>query len=494
MKIAELLKSLDVTAKSSSSNFEIERITSQSGQAGPNSVFVAIAGTKRDGHQFLSEASHLGCSAVIVSRQNAVPPEFTGWVIVVDDTRSALERALHLFWNEPSSKMTCIGVTGTNGKTSSTNMIEAIFNDQGLPTAVMGTIDHHLGSKKFDTDLTTPGPELLYQRMAEFVALGAKALAIEVSSHALSQRRADSVNFDVGLFTNLTRDHLDYHSSMMEYFATKERLFDELLWHSTKADKTAVINFDDEYGRRLRIPDLVRTISFGQSKSDIVFDVIEKTFAGMRVQIDFEGRRYILDTSLIGIHNAYNLAGAFGVAAACRRDLDRAISSLSKFEGVKGRLERVANRRGLYAFVDYAHTDDALKNVLSSLKSLRDEAHPEAKILTVFGCGGDRDRGKRPLMARVAEEFSDFVIVTSDNPRTEEPSAIISEVVAGFSSAFLAGQVHQEVDRRRAIAHALKTAQTGDVVLIAGKGHEDYQILGTKKIHFSDVEAVKELA
>ncbi len=472
---------------------QISLITSDSRLTNADSLFVAIKGSTRDGHNFITEAYSRGTRVFAIEDESRILKANDATFIVVPNTREFLDQSLCLFYGDPSQDLICIGVTGTNGKTTVTHLVELMLNAQNIPTAVMGTIDHHLGSKTFPTDLTTANPELLQKRIVEFKEEGAKALAMEVSSHALDQKRADSIKFNIAVFTNLTRDHLDYHASMQDYFNSKERLFNELLWKSSKFDRFSIINGDDPYGRWIKSDPQAHVFYYGLHDADFIIRPHSYSFEGTEFSIEFGERNFTIRSKMIGLHNAYNLTAAFAVGAALKLDLDQSVRALESYEGVKGRLERVANSRGLYVFVDYAHTDDALKNVLISLRDIRDQGAKSSKIITVFGCGGDRDRGKRPLMAKVAETFSDQVIVTSDNPRTESPSAIIQEITAGFSESYFRSSVRIEVDRAKAIALALGQAQLGDVVLIAGKGHEDYQILGKEKVHFSDAEVVRSI-
>lgn len=476
-------------------------ITSDSNQVKQGSVFVAIKGQQSDGHAFIKSALNSGATMVVVENlpKEAKPLSFDlheiegALALRVQSSREFLDKALHVFYGEPSLEMICIGVTGTNGKTTVTHLIEHILSEQNVAVAVMGTIDHHIGTKKFQTNLTTPSPEILHSRLREFVSAGAKALAMEVSSHALDQRRADSVSFDVAVFTNLSRDHLDYHATMEDYFQTKQRLFDDVMWKSRKSHRVSVINIDDDFGRRIRIAPQTEKITYGTKNSDVRFLVLTRSLEYSEIEISYKDTKYKILSHMVGDHNAYNIAAAFGVACALGLDLDAATKTLSTFKGVAGRLERISNTRELYIYVDYAHTDDALKNVLESLKNLRDRVSPNSKIYTVFGCGGERDKGKRPMMANVAQTFSDLVVVTSDNPRSEEPLTIISDILGGFTPNYKSYSVKVEPDRKKAIALALKLSKPKDIVLIAGKGHEDYQIIGKEKRHFSDVETVREI-
>lgn len=464
-------------------DFVISAITSDSRKVLKDSVFVAIKGTSGDGHSYLQQALANGAGAIVVEDLSKVPRPISAKVLLVDSTRKFLDAAIARFYNNPSLELLSFGVTGTNGKTTTTYLIEHILNQLGSPTAVMGTIDHHFLSESFQTENTTPGPEELHARLRQFVEKGAKSLAMEVSSHALTQNRADSVHFDVVIFTNLTRDHLDYHQDMESYFWSKQLLFDDVLWKSLKADRVSVVNVDDPYGARIRTGPGTRLVTYGRKTSDYQFDVFNASLNGMEYVMRHRGRQFTGNTHLVGTHNLYNIAGALAALSEKGFHIYEAMSALESFYGVPGRLQKVTNAKNRHVFVDYAHTDDALRNVLNALRDVRDTSGSSGKIITVFGCGGDRDKGKRPLMAKVAEELSDFVVVTSDNPRTEDPQKIIDDICTGFSDI---NKLKKLVDRREAIRYALEQSQEGDIVLIAGKGHEDYQILGTQKMNFRD--------
>ena len=458
-------------------------------------VFVAIRGEKSDGHKFLGEAARNGAIGIVCDDPTGIPQMYKGTVIRVKNTREALNRLASHFYGQPAEKLFCVGVTGTNGKTTVSNMVEAILTKIGKPTGVIGTIDHHLGGKIWKSEMTTPDPVSFQSRLAEFLDRGAKALSMEVSSHALSQSRVDEVSFDVALFTNLSRDHLDYHKDMEDYFDAKKKLFTELLRRSTKPEPTAVVNVDDEYGKRLKALPGVRVWSYGMGEDcNLRFEVLEQGFAGTRFRLRGPDRRmHHFHIRMPGLHNVYNAVCAVGAGLAAGASLEDCASALETLGGVKGRLESVQNRSDLHIFVDYAHTDGAIETVLKYLRGIRDSAGLKNKIITVFGCGGDRDKGKRPLMMKAAEEGSDLVILTSDNPRTEDPNQIIKDALAGAKPESVGRTVFTEPDRREGIRRAIEIASPGDVILIAGKGHEDYQQIGTTKHPFSDVEVVKEI-
>lgn len=473
---------------------EVSSICFDSRKLEKNCIFVAIRGTKVDGHDFLNEAVVKGAIALVVEDVSRVPSGYEGAVVAVNDSRLALNQLAARYFGSPSEKLFTVGVTGTNGKTTTTHMIETILNKAGKPTGVIGTIDHHLGTKVWKTELTTPDPLSFQKRLKEFVDLGAKAVALEVSSIGLRQARVDAVSFDVAIFTNLSRDHLDYHSDMEDYFQAKRRLFVDLLKASSKASKRAVINLDDEAGQRLMKELGPDAWSYGSdSGATLRFEVLDQGFFGTRFRLHTPIGSEDFSIRMTGLHNVYNAAGAIGAALVAGVNLQTAADALANLNGVKGRLEAVPNAKGLHVFVDYAHTDGAIETVLKYLNGIRTAAGLKNKIITVFGCGGDRDRGKRPLMMKAALNGSDLVVLTSDNPRTEDPEAIIQDALAGAPSNAINRTVFTVVDRREGIRKAVELANEGDVILIAGKGHEDYQQIGTVKYPFSDAEVAMEI-
>lgn len=470
---------------------EIDLLTRDSRQVTENSVYVAIRGNIVDGHQFLPEVCAKNAAGIVVEEDSLVPADYRGAVVIAENTRRELNVLADRFYRSPASQLFCVGVTGTNGKTSVTYLIESIFNEFGWKTGVMGTVDHHIGETSWKTSLTTPDAIELNQRLREMVALGAHAVAFEVSSHAIAQHRAEDIPFDAVVFTNLTRDHLDYHGDMESYFKTKQRLFFDILQRSKKTARFAIVNVDDDYGRRLNVTSQAKWMSYGQNDAELNFHILESDFAGSRFFLQSPRGDQEFYLSIPGEHNVYNAAAAIGVALAAGISLDVCAEALKKFVGVPGRLQPVYNNKGIHVFVDYAHTDDALASVLKSLETVRKKLVKRPKILTLFGCGGDRDRGKRPLMLQSAMKYSDLVVVTSDNPRTENPESIIEDIVVNLDPKEKGSKVVVEVDRGEGIKTILSRAQKGDVVLIAGKGHEDYQIIGDTKYPFSDEQEVK---
>ncbi len=458
-----------------------------------NSIFVAVSGAKVDGHTYLGEAVARNASVLVVKNRALVPINFTGYVLIVENPRKTLGQLASHYYGNPSHHLFAVGITGTNGKTSLTYLIEHLLNDFGFMTGVIGTINHHLEKRVWPTAMTTPSSPTLQARIKEFKEEGATALAMEVSSHALHQYRVDGVSFNCVVFTNLTRDHLDYHENMESYFEAKQRLFSDLLWQSGKHPIYAVVNQDDEWGRKLKVADSAVLWTYGREPSDFRFQVTGSTFDGTEFNLYHANHTYQAFTPLIGLHNVYNSVAAMAVAVSAGMDLDRVLHSLDTFEGVPGRLQHVPNTRGLHIFVDYAHTPDALENVLKSLRQLRTENKESSKIWCIFGCGGDRDKGKRPMMGKIASELADFVVITSDNPRTENPESIIKDVQKGIAHSSRI-KLHTEVDREKSFAWVLGNCSSNDIILVAGKGHEDYQIIGEIKNHFNDFQILKLMA
>ncbi|WP_413612591.1 UDP-N-acetylmuramoyl-L-alanyl-D-glutamate--2,6-diaminopimelate ligase [Bdellovibrio sp. HCB-110] len=457
----------------------------------PGSVFVAIRGSRLDGHTFIPDAISKGAAALVVEDRSLVPTSYTGFVLQVPNSREVLDLLASRYYLDPGQELFCVGVTGTNGKTSVTYMTEAILNEGRIPTGVIGTVNHHLGEKVWPSEMTTPDPIFLQKRLREFRSEGAMAVAMEVSSHALDQKRVDSVPFNTVIFTNLTRDHLDYHVTMENYLEAKQKLFTDLLWKTEKHPCYAIINTADKFGRRLRVADPAVLWTYGAPDSDIRYEILRMDFALTHFKVQTPMGDGEVHLPMSGTHNVLNALAALGAGLSAGLPLSVCISALDKFTGVPGRLQSVPNAQDLSIFVDYAHSPDALENVLTAIRSVRENLKSSARIWTIFGCGGDRDKGKRPLMAQMALKYSDNVVITSDNPRTEDPNDIIKDILAGVAGADKA-KTTVVLDRKEAIHQTIKKAQKGDVILIAGKGHEDYQIIGKDKFPFSDVKVAEE--
>ncbi|HOD15447.1 MAG TPA: UDP-N-acetylmuramoyl-L-alanyl-D-glutamate--2,6-diaminopimelate ligase [Spirochaetota bacterium] len=459
------------------------------------SLFVAVEGYKSDGHRFVHAAAESGAAAICVAADRVDDFASLGErgiaILAAGDTRTALSRLSAAFFGFPSRAMLAIGVTGTNGKTSITYMLEAVMKRHGLNPGVIGTINYRWGGKTWPAPNTTPESRDLQEILWRMKRDGVTAVIMEVSSHALELRRADDIDFDAAVFTNLTRDHLDFHHDFEHYFEAKKRLF-LLLESSFKKGRCGIVNADDEYGRELlllRNQYSYPVMSFGiDHEADYMPDraSIVNAIDGVSYRMERPDAGVSVDLGLLGMFQLYNSLAALAVAHQMGVSYETITQGLADLVTVPGRFDVLKTDRGFVVIVDYAHTVDALLKLLRSVNEL---AH--RRVITVFGCGGDRDRTKRPLMGKVAEENSDLAIVTSDNPRTEDPDLIIRDIVAG-----LEGKNHEIIpDREEAIGRAVAMAGEGDIVVIAGKGHEDYQIIGTEKIHFDDKEvAARRLA
>ena len=461
---------------------EVESIAYDSRRVQSDTLFVAIRGEKSDGHQFVDQAIEQGAS-VIVAEREIVSPRAT--CLVVDDSRGALADLSAAFYGMPARKLKMAAVTGTNGKTTTTFLIKHICEKAGVRCGLLGTVQYEIGDRILPAIRTTPEALDIQELLAQIVNAGGRAAAMEVSSHALAQERTRGIEWDVAVFTNLTQDHLDFHGTMENYFEAKAKLFLQLPSQSKKKRASAVINIDDRYGEKLldRIAGKSPVITYGLGlHADFRASNYRTEFAGTSYQLDARGRSYLVRVPLIGRFNVANSMAALAAATALGVNLRDGVLSLARAPQVPGRLELVPAKRQFQIFVDYAHTDDALRNVLKTLRELRPR-----KLIVVFGCGGDRDRKKRPLMARVADELADHAIITSDNPRKENPDAIINEVEKGFRST----RYEKIADRTEAIRHAAAMAQARDLVLIAGKGHEKYQEFADHTIPFDDIQVAR---
>lgn len=468
---------------------EVTQIVNDSTKTTPGSLFVAIDGIARNGHDFLADAIARGASAVVVEDVARVPSGFGGVIVDVGrgGGRVALNRLAGRFFGDPGDALFCVGVTGTDGKTSVTCLVEAVLAASGVPTGVIGTVDHHFGAHTWPGD-TTPPPLVMQERLAELVALGARAVALEATSQGLSQSRVSGVPFDVAVFTNLTRDHLDYHRTEQAYFEAKERLFTEALAQSSKRDRFAIVNVDTPFGTRLRASAGVTRWTYGahETGADLTYETLATDLSGGVFRIRGWGKEAELHLPMIGAFNGANALAALAVGIAAGCDFDASIEALHGFAGVPGRMQRVVHAGSKRVFVDYAHDPDAFEKVLGTVRSALAREPAGARVVTVFGCGGDRDRGKRPLMLDGALRLSDRVIVTTDNPRSEDPRAIVDEMFAGLAASADTDRVVVELDRARAIQLALETTDDRDVVLLLGKGHETAQIVGRERVPHSD--------
>ena len=484
MNLLELIKSLELEGSILLPvDFPVKGISCDSRKTRADFVFVAIRGVKADGNKFIEEAVLNGARAIVsksagkgvrIKERNEVV------FIEVDDDRKALVQLGCAFYGNPSEKMKTVGVTGTNGKTSITYLIESILKECGKIPGVIGTINYRFRDKIIVSENTTPGPLELQSMFDQMHKAGATHAVMEVSSHALAQGRTDRINFSSAIFTNLTQDHLDYHKDLEDYFLAKSKLFRQL-----SSAAVAIINNDDPYGLKMKQFSKCKVITYGiDSACDIrALDLnLGQTFSEFFLQT--KRGKEVFRVKLIGRHNVYNVLAAFSWAQAEGLDLDSVKRALENFTSVPGRLERIdSGEKGFSVFVDYAHTEDALKNVLSTLAQIQHE-----RLIVVFGCGGERDKTKRPKMGNVVSQLADYAIITNDNPRSEDPEDIIKDIKSGM----MKDNFCVIPERLEAIRKSLSLAKRGDIVLVAGKGHEEYQILKDKTLHFDDREAVRQ--
>ena len=467
---------------------DILSIEYDSRKVSAGSVFVAVAGLESDGHNYINDAVQKGAAAVVLSRGRSDQfRELAGKgtaLLLSDDTRKSLSRLSAVFCGNPSQKLHVTGVTGTNGKTSITYLLESIFSENNIKCAVMGTINYRWGGRVTEAPNTTPESREIQYLLKQMLDEGVTHVIMEVSSHALELNRVDDVAFDNAVFTNLTGDHIDFHKTMDNYFAAKRRFFD-LLNESPKSDKTAIINIDDPYGEIIfRDCEKMnfRTVTFGFSGNAAIKaheGSVENRITGLAYAFEDSGNKRALKLKLAGKFQAHNSLAAYASAVNSGLSAEAVCAGMEKLESVPGRLQVLDAGQGFFMVVDYAHTPDALLKLLQSVGEMEHN-----RIIALFGCGGDRDRTKRPVMGGIAAENSDFAIVTSDNPRTENPDDIIKDILAGINTT----NYLVESDREKAIEKAVNMAEPGDIIVIAGKGHEDYQIIGKTKRHFDDRE------
>lgn len=468
-------------------DLEIRGIGYDSRSVGKNYMFVAVRGASTDGHRYINQAVSNGAIAVVVEDDEALADSFFVHAgvakIVVQDSRKALARIAANFYEHPSRRLRLVGVTGTNGKTTTTHLIKSVLEASGERVGLVGTIGYVIGEETIPAKHTTPESLELNELLSTMTTKRCSAAVMEVSSHSLALHRVDGLEFRVAVFTNLTQDHLDFHRTMDEYFAAKQMLFDGL-----GSSSVAVLNIDGGYGARIAERSKAAVITYSAiSSADVSATGIEMSINGMKIQIEHAGARITVSSSLTGRFNVSNILAAYAGGVALGISKERIVEGIQNLRAVRGRFEQITSPAGWTAIVDYAHTPDALENCLRTIREVLPQGK-HGRIITVFGCGGNRDRGKRPLMGKIATELSDMTIVTSDNPRNEDPGAIISEIMQGVVKG---RTVHTEVDRRTAISLALDMAHQGDVVLVAGKGHEDYQIIGDVKHHFDDREEIE---
>jgi len=452
---------------------QVQNVAYDSRKVMPGSAFIAITGFSKDGHDFISQAVEKGATLVIGEKEL---PLLKVPYIRVKNSRKALAEMAALLYGFPAKKLKIIGVTGTNGKTTTTYLVRAMLEHSGYKTGVIGTIGNCIGNEKLPAERTTPESLELNELFSKMADQDVKYVTMEVSSHSLKLHRVDGIDFDIGIFTNLTQDHLDFHKTFEDYYNSKKLLF--------LRSKRAVINIDDKHGLRLAKELDMPVLTYGiHHDADLKAQNVSIKAEGVSYDLIYKEMSQHVYYRVPGEFSVYNSLAAIGAGLLAGLELQKLIDALKKVEGVSGRFEPVKGSKDFTVIVDYAHTPDGLENVLNTIKNFC-----TGRIITVFGCGGDRDRKKRPIMGKIASNLSDFAIVTSDNPRSEDPDKIIEGIVAGITNS----NYVKITDRREAIKYAIDIAQKNDVVLIAGKGHENYQILKYKTIHFDDKEVAAE--
>ncbi|MFH1655115.1 MAG: UDP-N-acetylmuramoyl-L-alanyl-D-glutamate--2,6-diaminopimelate ligase [Candidatus Omnitrophota bacterium] len=478
MKLRTLFPNLDKIP-----NPEIKQIHCDSSLISKGDLFVAIKGTEADGHKFIKHAILNGAVAVVREKNNQISKKMkTSGVTFIDvaDTRKTLSGLAARFYDFPSEKLKVIGITGTNGKTTVSYLVESILEQAGLPTGLIGTIDYKFKHLILPSINTTPGPLETQSFLSKMLKEKIRYCVMEVSSHALSQGRVRDVNFDTAVFTNLTQDHLDYHHNLKDYFETKANLFKNL-----KSNSWAVINNDDLYVRKVSKITAAKIIRFGLSRScEIRASNIRPNLSGSEFQVNAPKKKFMIKTSLIGRHNVYNILAAIAVGFTQELDLDIIRKGIERLYCVPGRLESIHLGQKFQLLVDYAHTEDALKNVLTSLKEFN-----RGRLIVVFGCGGERDKTKRPKMGKVVSRLANHFILTNDNPRRENPLKIIQDITKGIKTK----KYEIIPNRYKAIEKAISLAKDNDTILIAGKGHETYQILKDRVLPFDDRKIVRKI-
>lgn len=487
MTFEQILQGAEVL--SWSGNPTVTGIAYDSRRVGPGYVFVAMHGESSNGNSFVDKAIASGAVAVVTDSATESPRTGVAWALV-SHGRRALGRLSANFYKRPAERLTLTGITGTNGKSTTAFLLESILSAAGRKSVLVGTIEYHVAGKVLPAPHTTPESLELNQILAEGLGHGATEAVMEVSSHALAQQRVYAVPFDVAVFTNLTRDHLDYHRTMEEYFDAKRVLFEGC---GTEPPRAAIINIDDEYGQKLVLSSKKRgsrVLTYGWNSGDLHAENVQITPRGTRFELVSPSGTIPVFSPLIGKVNVYNILASAGAAFARNCSQDAIANGLAVLTHVPGRFERVDCGQPFTVVVDYAHTDDALRNLTTLAREFVTQAGVKGRVITVFGCGGDRDRTKRPLMGEAAGKGSDFVVLTSDNPRSEDPLAIMNDAVVGLQRS--GTRYTMEPDRRAAIALAVREARPGDIVLVAGKGHEKVQVSREGSIPFDDVQVSRE--
>lgn len=474
MKLRELLRGVAVRAIHGDDGVEVSSVTADSRLVTKGALFAAIPGFRTDGSRFVAQAVEKGAVAVI--GEKAVEARAT--VVETGDAREALAVVAANFYGRPADELSIVGVTGTSGKTTTTKMVESIFDATGDPAGLIGTIEYRAGEERLSADRTTPDAVVLHEWFAKMAAAGVRHAVMEVSSHALALKRTFGIRFAAAVFTNLSRDHFDFHGDFESYFAAKRILFDQI----DQSKKCAVVNIDDPYGRRIAADLVSASLTFGRSDEAEIrpADGFAIDVRGLHGTVRTPWGNLTVASPLLGLPNLYNWLGAIGAALAVGIPIPAIEAGIRNLDSVRGRFERVPSGAGPTVIVDYAHKPDALDKLLHAVRDLAEGR----RIVLLFGCGGDRDKGKRPEMGAIASRLADFTVLTSDNPRGEQPDAILDEIEKGMESK----NYERIADRRAAIGRAIARADDRDVIVIAGKGHEAYQVIGDQIVHFDDRE------
>lgn len=484
MRLTELLNIAQIKFQDSVTDFEVKGLSLNSKDIKPGFIFFSIRGMKTDGKKFSSDAVNAGAELIIAetnSKEDYI--EFKN-VVFVENVRQAMAEISCAFYGNPSDKLKVIGVTGTNGKTTISYIVKSILESNGFKCGLVGTIDYITGSRKTEARLTTPDSIEMNQMLSEMVSNGLDYCVMEVSSIALVNSRVHTIKFDTAVFTNLTSEHMDLHSNMENYLDAKKILFDTL-----PAASLAISNKDDEYGLRI-VESFKGTKKFYSinNDSDLKADNIKIGLNGLNFNIYVNGTSHTVVSSLTGRFNVYNILAAIECGLRYGINIETILSAIKKFQAAKGRFNRTMLPNGACAIVDYSHTSDSLKNAIEAAIDVRNSEEANGKVITLFGCGGDKDKTKRPVMGKIATELSDYVIISSDNPRTEDPMSIISDIEKGIDSN---KQYEVEADREKAIKRSIEISKKGDIILICGKGHETYQEINGVKTHFDDQEVIQ---
>ncbi len=480
MKLSDILERITVLDSRGSLDIDISRLTSDSRNVDESTLFVAVKGTKADGHDYIADVVAKGVAAVVCERfPEDMPADIT--FVLLADTVDSLGKIASAFYGYPSEKLSLAGVTGTNGKTTTATLLYKLFKSLGYKAGLLSTVENYVDDTVYPAKQTTPDSITINRLMAEMVEAGCQYCFMEVSSHSIVQKRISGLRFRLGIFSNITLDHLDYHKTFQEYIRAKKMFFDNL-----PSDSYSLINTDDKNGRVMVQNSKSQIMTYGlHGFNDFNVSILECGLEGMLLNIC--GKE--MWTFLPGRFNAYNVLAVYSSAVLLGQDPDNVLTQLSGLHSVKGRFD-IVNIGGKSAIVDYAHTPDALENVLTTINQIRQDMCRKQELITICGCGGDRDRSKRPIMAQIAVRHSDKVILTSDNPRTENPESILDEMMAGLKPDDMP-YVLRISDRKSAIQTACMMARQGDIILIAGKGHEDYQEINGVKHHFDDKETVR---